>query len=211
MVGFSANGSPYSINTNTRRACFWMLAQISHRSALISSLREETKGAFINDTGIPHIPSLVRCPQLNAVWLETLRLAAFSASVRYINQDTEINGFILRKDSRIIIPYRQLHFNEEVFGDAIEEFLPDRFLKNPKLEKSSTWRPFGGGETMCPGRYIAKHAVMIFVAIVLHRFDIELAYPQPFPRTDDCKPVVGMVSAMKGDEVMVRLRSRANR
>ena len=185
-----------------------MLAFICHNPELIYLLREETKSAFKGGRR-PDISYLNEyCPNLRGVWLETLLLTAFSASVRYVTKDTDINGFMLRKGGRVMIPYQQLHSNEEVFGDAVERFNPRRFVDNPKLDRNSTWRPFGGSETMCPGRHVAKHAVLSFVAMVLQRFDVELAHSQPMPRADDSKPVVGMVPPMEGDDVIVRLASR---
>ncbi|OJJ76737.1 hypothetical protein ASPBRDRAFT_417343 [Aspergillus brasiliensis CBS 101740] len=56
------------------------------------------------------------------------------------------------------------------------EFRPERF--SPKggrsLTRSDNWRPFGGGTTMCPGRYVRKRFVMLFVTSLLRRFDVGL-------------------------------------
>ena len=61
---------------------------------------------------------------------------------------------------------------------------------------------------MCPGRFVAKLAVVGFVAMVLQRFEVGLEGVQAFPRTDDSKPVVGMVSAREGEDVVLRVRER---
>ena len=185
-----------------------MLAYISHNPDLIPLLRAESAPAFATGSR-PNIAYLAEhCPLLTGTWLETLRLTAFSASVRYVTRDTAINGFVLRKGGRVMIPYRQLHFNGDVFGAGVESFDPRRFVDHPKLDKSATWRPFGGGETMCPGRFVAKQAVVTFVAMVLRRFEVEVEGGREFPRTDDSKPVVGMVSARDGDDVLLRVRAR---
>lgn len=42
------------------------------------------------------------------------------------------------------------------------------------LARSKSFRPFGGGTTYCPGRFVARQEVYMFVVVVLHRFRIEV-------------------------------------
>lgn len=60
---------------------------------------------------------------------------------------------------------------------------------------------------MCPGRFVAKQAVVSFVAMALNRFDMELAEPQSFPVAEEGNPVLGIM-ANKTD-LKVRLSRRA--
>jgi cytochrome P450 len=188
-----------------------MLAYILREPGLIDVVREETKPAFqhlqvdfqyLNDD----------CPKLAALWNETIRMTSYSASVRYVTEDTFIGGKLLRKGNRLMIPYRQLHFDERIFGDTANTFEADRFIKKKNLTRSDSWRPFGGGLTMCPGRYIAKQAVIMFVAMVLHRFDIELAdEQQSFPEPELGKPVLGIMSNKSRQDLKVRLSPTKSR
>jgi cytochrome P450 len=150
------------------------------------------------------------CPLLDSLWNETIRMSAYSASVRFITRDTVIGGKILRKGNRLMIPYRQLHFDEEVFGRGIDQFRPERFDEKANLTRSDNWRPFGGGTTMCPGRYVAKRAVMLFVAMLLRKFDLEMVGgPEtPVPDAEQGKPVLGIMSVKEGQDLMVRLTRR---
>ncbi|KAL7810202.1 cytochrome P450 [Trichoderma gracile] len=101
-------------------------------------------------------------------------MSASAASVRFITADTVIGGKILRKDNnRLLIPFRQLHFDKTVFGETADSFDHERFLERPGLTQSSTWRPFGGGGTMSPGRHAANRCVLLFVVLLLQRFDME--------------------------------------
>lgn len=142
-----------SINTNTRKACFWMLAYIIYQPELIDIIRTETEAAFSHDGYVDFHYLNDSCPQFGAIWSETIRMTAYSASVRHLTEDTIIGGKTLRKSNRVMIPYRQLHFNEDVFGKDVNDFDPKRFLKDDSLQRSPSWRPFGGGITMCPGRF----------------------------------------------------------
>lgn len=160
---------------------------------LLHVIREETTPAFPNgDSQSPDVKYLdEKCPRLNGIWDETVRLSAYSSSVRYITEDTIVGGKILRKGNRVMIPNRQLHFDENVFGDKVREFKPTRFINNDNLIRSGSWRPFGGGSTMCLGRFIAKQAVITLVAMMLQRFHVEPAGKQNFPKTGRGKPGPG--------------------
>lgn len=178
-------------------------------SKLVDIVREETRGAFQEGGEYPDIKYLEeKCPNLNAIWHETIRLSAYSSSVRYITQDTRIGGKILRKGHRVMLPNRQLHFDKKVFGEDVHKFRHTRFLDEESLVRTASWRPFGGGITLCPGRFIAKQAVIGFIAMTLQRFDIELVGEKKFPRMEDGSPVLGIMSRHAEDDVLVRLRPR---
>ena len=42
---------------------------------------------------------------------------------------------------------------------------------------SVAWMPFGGGTSMCPGRFVAMSEIKMFVATVLLRWEVELVTP----------------------------------
>ncbi|KAI4102108.1 MAG: hypothetical protein LQ339_004781 [Xanthoria mediterranea] len=197
----------YRINTNTRKASFWMLAYLIKHPRLLEQIRHETEPAFkAGGLSVDYLKD--SCSLLDGVWNETLRHSAFSASVRHITEDTIIGGKTLRKGHRLMIPYRQLHFDEGVFGEDAHDFEPARFEKDPNLLHSASWRPFGGGITMCPGRYIAKESVAIFIAIALRRFDIEFVKGQVFPQAAEGTPVLGIMNIQNGEDPLVRIASR---
>lgn len=108
----------------------------------------------------------------------------------------------------MVLPLRQLHLNSSVFGTDVNEWVPQRFVRNEKLGHSSSYRPFGGGLTYCPGRLIARQEVTVFVAVMLKRFDVEVVGDGKLPRLDGRKPSTGMMSPGPGEDVLVRLRSR---
>ncbi|KAL9020275.1 MAG: hypothetical protein Q9185_002455 [Variospora sp. 1 TL-2023] len=197
----------WGINTNTRKAAFWMIAFILQNPELYRTLVEEIQSAFPKDQKTPNAQYLLQdCTILNAVWDETVRMSAFSASVRHVLKDTVIGGKLLRKGSRLMIPYRQMHFDESIFGADAQVFNSDRFLEDKTLKRGSSWRPFGGGTTQCPGRFAAKQVVLSFVAMLLKRFDVQIDGSQPFPEGQLGKPVLGIM-ASKG-ELRVRISPR---
>ena len=203
----SINADLYRINTNVSKVCFWALAFIVHDQELLKKIRDEIAPAFTSESAdLHHITH--SCHLLNAVWLETLRLASISSSIRYITEDTMIGGKALRKGHRVMISARRLHFDEAVFGEDINVFRPSRFMKNPELRRHPGFRPFGGGVTLCPGRHLAKHTVLTFIALAVHRFDVTLDFPQSFPRFEEKKPIVGIMFGE--DDLTLRLSRRVD-
>lgn len=171
-------------------------------------IRQETAGAIQEDGTVDFDYIHTSVPQLDNMWKEMLRLASFAASVRLITEDTVIGNKVLRKGNRLIIPFRQLHMDETIYGGSVDQFRPDRFAGKPGLANSNNYRPFGGGSTMCPGRHIAKRAVYIFITMVLNRFDIELLGDRKTLKADLTRPVPGLMSPKVGEELIVRLTER---
>jgi cytochrome P450 len=104
-----------------------------------------------------------------------------------------------------------LHINEDAFGVDARTFNPQRFLLNKELNRSSSFRPFSGGTTLCPGRFLAHREILTFTALVLSRFDVALAEKKDneqmtFPRMDEETPVLGIMGPVSGDDVVLRVR-----
>lgn len=107
------------------------------------------------------------------------------------------------------MPYRQLHFDDAVFGPQVREFRPERFL-DKVTSRSPSFKPFGGGITYCSGRFIAKREVLAFLALALHRYDIKLMDSSiAVPGLDDKKPTLGVIGPVKGDETIVMVKQKS--
>jgi cytochrome P450 len=146
-------------------------------------------------------------PILLASYNEALRFSTGSVTVRMVAEDCVINNVCLQKGSKLIIPYGQMAMDENVFGAHPEQFDHTRFLKNPGLAKDPSFRPFGGGITYCPGRFLAQKEALMVVAGLVGRFDVRLKEgEQRFPRVEMKKPCFGMMEAVKGDDFVVVLR-----
>ena len=145
-------------------------------------------------------------------------MANGALSARKIVALTQIRSKVLRSGNTILMPLRQLHYNKVAFGDNPAQFDPQRFLKDKTLRNSPSFRPFGGGVSYCPGRFLAKQEMLFFVALVINRFDIKLAEEvsqdgklprsQAFPKLDESTPALGVNGPVKGSDVFVNLRRR---
>ncbi|ORY14742.1 cytochrome P450 [Clohesyomyces aquaticus] len=194
------------INTNAYKLLFWMLAFMFQDKDLTGKVTAELATCFRPDgkLDIPSLQSQTR--YLTALWHETLRLANSSASARVITADTQLGPYTLRAGHRLLIPYHQLHRNLAVYGSNAEAFDISRFLNDEKLAQDPSFRPFGGGSTYCPGRFLAKQEIFMAMAFLLCRFDVQVQSQGAFPRMDDAKPGIGVVSPVEGDDMVLRLR-----
>lgn len=205
----------FAINTNARKTSFWMLTHMMRNTAYLTAFRAETAPAFRGDelVDLAYIQNTAKCPTVDAVWHETLRIAGWAASVRLVTRDVVIGGKRMRRGNRVMVPHRLLHFDEAVFGADTDSWEPRRWLDTEagrKLPSSPSWRPFGGGRTKCSGRFLAKFLVTGFVATLLRRFDIEAVGDPPMPQPDVGRPVLGIISVKEGQDYRVSLTKRKN-
>ena len=149
------------------------------------------------------------CPLLKATFLECNRLHTLSISFRTIKRDfilTNDNAkrdgyprsYLIEKNSYLYVPHFHHQFAPENFSDP-HAFTPERFLTPPDAEgrvsvDAKTLRPFGGGASMCKGRWFAEREVLAFVAGFLTLWDIEAAeggeikIPRNVRTTASCRP-----------------------
>jgi cytochrome P450 len=184
-----------------------MLSFMLFNPHLFHIVRNETEYAVRGDEVDLRYLKL-QCPQLNAIWTETLRMSTPVASFRFIKEDTTVNRKTLRKGSVLMIPARRLHFDQDTFGADLDQFRHERFLAGKSVGQSRSMRPFGGGFNHCPGRFAAYRQKLIFVALMLHRYDIELVGKPRFPRWEEGEPFPGAMAAKDHDDLTVRLRAR---
>ena len=176
----------------------------------MATIRAEV-AVCITNNHVSVIPLLESCPVLNASFNETLRLVSGASSARTVLSTTEVGGKLLKKDTKVLLPYRQLHFQKSVFGPyAVDEFHPERFLESEELAKSPSFKPFGGGVTYCSGRFIARREVLAFVALAISSYDLEIVRveggTEGVPRQDELKPTLGVINPMKEDNLIVRVK-----
>ncbi|KAI4200986.1 MAG: hypothetical protein LQ350_003555 [Teloschistes chrysophthalmus] len=193
-------------NSNVNNAAFWVLAHILHDEQLRISVKQEVEAAWESK----HLDVKLLCahaPVLDRTFHECLRLKAGAMMGRKVLAPTRIGNKILKTGGTVLIPSRQLHSNANVWGSDHQQFVEERFARNAGLLKHSSYRPFGGGVSLCPGRKIAREQVFALVAILIHNFDIRLDTQerQEFPRLNASTPSLGVTGPAKGMDVFVKL------
>jgi cytochrome P450 len=192
---------------NTANVVFWLVAHIVSEPELIDIIRTETAPAFRPDGKVDTYYLVNSCPRLASVWHECLRLYASVTTLRYITEDTTLDSKKLKQGNAVLFSARQLAFNEDVFGANYQNFDNMRFFRDPKLQHSNSFRPFGGGKFMCPGRHLSKHVHFAFAAILLRRYDVSCAFPQTMPKPLENEPAIGVL--MSPEDFFVNLKPRS--
>ena len=89
---------------------------------------------------------------LELILKETMRLFAVAPLVaRETSDEVNINGYLLPKNTTILILIHAMHRDEKYWGNDAELFRPERFevgLSNP-----NAWAPFTGGSRICIGEF----------------------------------------------------------
>ena len=205
LVGVLVNATP---------TFFWMLLTIYSNPTLLEDIRTEVRAVMTTTEPSSSSGSGKRkheiditilepkCPLLLSAYRELLRHRTQSSSSRWVVKDTVIaDQYLLKKDSVLMIPGALIHA-DPVWGPDRKEYNPRRFLKIDPPTSASTstkkgekeksakvylgaYRAWGGGQTLCPGRFFATTEITAAVAMVVARFEIEpVGGKWTFPKVD---------------------------
>lgn len=214
-IGFNSNASVTS---------FWVINNIFANATLLEQIREEIyENAFEAPATIYSSRIRDKCPLINSVWRETMRLIAPMTSARVVLEDTILaDTYLLRKGSVIQIAGAAVHFDENIWGPDAASFNPRRFINNwngnktgvPIDSKASAIHPaayrcFGGGTSLCPGRHFAQMEITSLAAVLAMGYDYEplqgkekVAWDPP--RDEKRFPLVVIKPTKKVEAKMVR-------
>lgn len=200
----------WGFNTNSIKTSFWILVFICSTPKLADRLRAEFAPAFVTEQSLPNVGFLTKeCPLLDATFRETLRLATAPSSMRLVEEEMEVGGYTFYKGDRVLLPSMHLHRAKHFWGEDADSFRPERIIELSEkfdLVGSGYFRPFGGGTSYCPGRIFSRGEIMAFVALTLHRYDLELLGPAPVPNTGP--PTLGVLDPPMPCDLKLRLTRR---
>ncbi|BFG21350.1 hypothetical protein CerSpe_076240 [Prunus speciosa] len=112
---------------------------------------------------------------LSQVIDETLRVVTFSLTVfREAKKDVNINGYSVPKGWKVLVWFRSIHYDSEIYPNPLE-FNPDRW--DNYTPKPLTFLPFGAGSRLCPGNDLAKLEIAIFLHHFLLNYKMEPTNP----------------------------------
>ncbi|KAK9065462.1 hypothetical protein SSX86_014861 [Deinandra increscens subsp. villosa] len=113
---------------------------------------------------------------LSKVVDETLRLVTFAyLTFREAKKDVDFQGYIIPKGWKVLLWYRTIHLNHEIYPQP-NEFNPSRW--DDLIPKAGTFLPFGGGSRLCPGNELAKLEISIFLHHFLLNYKLERENPE---------------------------------
>lgn len=189
----------FAIIANTVPTAFWVLYHIFSDPGILEECRRELSlivqkrgnTCYLDINSIK--PS---CHILQSTFHEVLRFHGVQISLRKVMEDHVLDDrFLLKKGSALMMPATVQHFDPSVWGPNAGTFDHKRFARassrNTKANVNrNTFRGFGGGRHLCPGRHFATTEILAFAALVILRFDLA--------------PAEGTWTALKTDKLSSR-------
>lgn len=206
-------GMLWAAQANTIPAAFWTLAFVLADPAAREDLRAEIDPVLAAAGGACGREQLRQMPRLDSAVSEALRLTSHSLTMRMVRRPTQIQldssgPWSLRQGDRVCIAPWVTHHDPELYPEP-DRYRHDRFVGATFHKRGKkvgfALMPYGGGVSMCPGRFLAHEDIKHFVARVLHRLDVELL--GPLPPLDQRRAGLGVLPP-RGD-LPARLRPRA--
>lgn len=211
-------GLVWASQANTVATVFWTALHVLCDPRARAEIAAEIRDAC-GDAGLDGA-ALGRMPKLDSATTEAMRLTSMPLAVRVAARDLELaldSGALLqvRAGDQLCLYPRRTHVDPEIYADP-HVFQFDRFLSEggPKRFHKQGRRvplhllPFGGGQSMCPGRSFARNEVKIVVATLLSCFDVELCSAE-VPGPVLSRVGLGVPPPVK--DVPLRIRRRARR
>lgn len=168
---------------NTVPASFWMLYHIYSGPKALAQCREELANAIASDvyeggkgTGGVIDMSKVKssCPISLSTFKEVLRHHSTSVAARLVMENYVLHDqYLSKKGSTVMMPGPIQHTLQDVWGDDTDSFNYKRFAVPDQHKYTAAFRAFGGGSTLCSGRYFASTGILAFTAVMLMRFDMK--------------------------------------
>lgn len=107
------------------------MADILFDGALHQRIAVEIEPSFLPDGSLKLIYLLESCTLLNSVYEETLRIVNYPVGARTVMKSMHLHGQHLRPGRKLLMMYRQMHFNPDIFDPNATQFGLERFLRNP--------------------------------------------------------------------------------
>jgi cytochrome P450 family 110 len=153
----------------TAVALAWSLYELGRHPAVLVRLREE-----LDALGPDPDPDVIAKQRyLGALCDETLRLHPILTEVaRTIRRPCELLGYQLPAGTGVAVGIGAIHQDPSLYP-APDEFRPERFIER----KYSVFEflPFGGGHRRCLGAAFSDYEMRIALAMVVTRWDFEIA------------------------------------
>jgi hypothetical protein len=218
-MGSSQTGLFWGSLGNTVPGVFWCLYYILQDAKAIEVIGQEI------DTYLPIFSldnnsdeSLVEewtpeqlnsCVYLESAVNETLRLAGAPLMIRKCHRETEI---VLQDGRRLKVKPNETvahfvgvtHLDANLFPEP-NKYIFDRFV-HKNAESVSGYMPFGGGKSMCPGRFFAKNEMKICLAMLLRYMEYKFVDTKNIPIPKPSRVGFGIAPPNQDIPIMYRYK-----
>lgn len=119
--------------------------------------------------------TLRKANYLQACIMEAFRvLPAAPCVARILETDMQLSGYHLSAGT-VVLCHTWLACQEEANFSSAKEFLPERWLQNGELARTSPFLvvPFGCGRRVCPGKRFAEQQMHLALAKIVREFHVD--------------------------------------
>lgn len=158
----------------------WSLVQLLADRGYLERVREEVDRVLPDGADSVTPEALARLEHLEWALRETQRMhPVMSHYARYTAREYEIDGFRVPRGWFTMVSPAVAHRLPEVFADP-DRYDPLRFAPG-RAEDSRPFAliGFGAGLYKCPGMGFGTHEMKCIVALLIHRFRVDLLDPDP--------------------------------
>ncbi|XP_020202465.1 cytochrome P450 CYP736A12 [Cajanus cajan] len=157
----------------------WAMSELLKYPRVMKKLQEELESAVGMNRKVEE-SDMENLPYLDLVVKETLRLHPVTPLLlpRECREDVTVDGYCIKKKSRIIVNAWAIGRDPKVWSDNVEVFYPERFVNNNIDIRGHDFQliPFGSGRRGCPGIHLGLTTVKIVLAQLVHCFHWELPF-----------------------------------
>lgn len=159
---------------NTLAACLY--AVIKHPDVHQQILKEVDD--FFASGPVEEQGLLKRLPLLNGAVMESMRMYPIAVALtRTAHQDFEFEGYQINKGEHLYMGICVPHFMEEFYPEP-DKFDIHRFDPERKEHKQSgAYSPYGRGAHTCLGKTLAEVQLVMSMARIFYKLDLELTSP----------------------------------
>ncbi|KAE9379594.1 cytochrome P450 [Stipitochalara longipes BDJ] len=204
----------FGSNGNSIPTAYLALLRILYHPGLLANIRQELQDAGYGSLMPGEYVSLfpLGLPLLRSTFWECVRMGSVVSTIREVLEPTElVSGdriFKLKKGGVVTVPPCLVHMNSSLHPEP-HVFKPWRFMSKELggdgENHTKTLKPFGGGNSYCPGRVFAEKQVMGFLAEMCWRYDITILDKETFVIPDNAN----FHYAVKCPRAILELKLRA--
>ena len=162
----------------------WVLIELLRHPHLLREVRQEID-ELLGEKGEVTFQSLREMPKLENVLKEVLRLhPPLIILMREVQEDIHFKNYTIKAGDMVWASPPVTHHMNHLFENP-EVFDPERY-NDPRREDRNmmAYQPFGGGKHKCSGNAFAMFQIKAIFAVLLRRYEFELA-ESPSSYVDD--------------------------